>query len=295
MLKIDSNLFHPERSLFSLPVVQWTFCLFFLVAIILAVAIAINDPAPFSMTSNGLNNAADYFKIPLAILAIGLTFIGIYGANHRSEQTKRQIERALHQIQLTTSQIEITKGQNNFSNFYKHIEEFEKYCSSIEGDIFKITQPRQLHRIIFPNANAVSGDYKLNKDFIENLDNLVHTFIEVSEGFNEESIEQRIASAYFLQNNLKRFQTRYHFKISNAGISGKQYLYNTESFVFFEGGARKLITDLILLITKSDELLSFDITHSPNEKIKELLSLNLSSIPQSTDLIRFSLKKLLGK
>lgn len=293
MLKIDSDLFHPEQSLFSLPVVQWTFSLFFLVAIILAVAIAINDPAPFSMTSKGLNNAADYFKIPLAILAIGLTFIGIYGANHRSEQTKRQIERALHQIQLTTAQIEITKGQNNFSNFYKHIEEFEKYCSSIEGDIFKITHPRQLHRIIFPNANAKTGDYELNKDFIKILDTLIDKFIELSEGFNEESIEQRISSAYFIQMNLKKFQTRYHFKISNAGISGKQYLHNTASFVLLEGGVRKLTTDLILLITKADELLSFDITHSPNKKIKKILDLNLSQIPQSTDLVRFNIKKLL--
>lgn len=296
MIKIDSNLFDPERSLFSLPVVQWTFSLFFLVAIALAVAIAINDPAPFSMTSKGLNNAVEYFKIPLAILAIGLTFIGIYGANHRSEQTKRQIERALLQIQLTTSQIEMTKGQNNFSNFYKHIEEFGKYCDSVAGEIFKIPQPRQLHRIIFPKANATSEDYKLSDNFIADIDNLINTFFDIFKGFNDHSIEKRIAAAYSIQQNIKKFEEKYNFKISNQGIPGKQYTTNTKSFVLLDGGMRKLLADFILLVSKSDELLSFDITHLPNNNIQSLLKINLSHISGSTDLESpFNLKSHLNK
>ncbi|KAB8051620.1 hypothetical protein GCN78_11385 [Janthinobacterium rivuli] len=296
MFKINSNLFHPERSLFSLPVVQWTFLVFLCIAIALAATIAIIDPAPFSMTSAGLNNAAEYFKIPLAILAIGLTFIGIYGANHRSEQTKKQIERALTQIELSNSQMKITKEQNNFSNFYKHIEEFDKYCNSISTEKLKITQTRQLHRIIFPKANAISGNYEVSADFISDLEKLVNLFLDLSNGFNDENKEKRIGAAFYIQKNVRKFNEKHYFKMSNAGIPGKSHLYGLETFTIHDGGIKKIATDFIYLVSKSDEIISFDLNYSPSRKIKDLSEVDLSLVTQDAELKNpFDLNKLLIK
>ncbi|HEU4818467.1 hypothetical protein, partial [Janthinobacterium sp.] len=120
--------FSPEKSLFSLPVVRWCAGISALISIAATITITYSlRHLPFDFTASGFNYFADLYKVPATILAIGFTLVGLCSANHRSEQTKKQIERTSSQIALTNNQITLTREQNIFANHYKHLEEFEKF------------------------------------------------------------------------------------------------------------------------------------------------------------------------
>lgn len=85
--------FDPEKSLFELPPVRWTAGITLVAATLLTILIAYNSKPPLKLDYEGFNNAIEIFRFPIGLFALGVSIIGICGANHRSEQTKRQIER----------------------------------------------------------------------------------------------------------------------------------------------------------------------------------------------------------
>jgi hypothetical protein len=89
----------------------------------------------------------------LAIAALIIPIVALLAANHRSEQTKEQIR--------------VTNAQNVFSNYYKHIDEFNKYLSS---RVDKEVDLRFSHSNIYPYASM--GDYSLSEKLISLLSRL---------------------------------------------------------------------------------------------------------------------------
>ncbi len=105
----------------------------------------------------------DAMKVPGSILAFYLAVLGLIGANHRSEQTKKQIS--------------ATGEQNRFSNYFKHLEEFKKHVDGLEHrDQIDMTKIRMIHDNLFSRAYAF-GDYKIDSEELE----IVHDFLLVAD------------------------------------------------------------------------------------------------------------------
>lgn len=115
----------------------------------------------FEFTARGMNYVIfDLFKAPLAILGFGIPILGLLGINHRSAQTKRQIQ--------------LSELQNNFTNYYKHIDEFDKYIvETLHGEKwFKSSMERRhLHKKLFPKASE--GQYSLDVTLRREVESIV--------------------------------------------------------------------------------------------------------------------------
>lgn len=98
----------------------------------------------------------DWFKIPFWVLALMIPILGLFNANHKSEQARAAME--------------LTKSQNNFANYYKHAEEFAKHCADIEkhyaNGTIKILK-RKLHQRLFPAAK--DGDTRITGHFLDRI------------------------------------------------------------------------------------------------------------------------------
>ncbi|MGR5271352.1 hypothetical protein ACPV4S_05940 [Vibrio alginolyticus] len=95
----------------------------------------------------------DAMKVPGSILAFYLAVLGLIGANHRSEQTKKQIS--------------ATGVQNRFSNYFKHLEEFKKHVEGLEDrKQINMTNIRMVHDTLFTKAYE-DGDYKVKSDVLD--------------------------------------------------------------------------------------------------------------------------------
>ncbi len=101
----------------------------------------------------------DAMKVPGSILAFYLAVLGLIGANHRSEQTKKQIS--------------ATGEQNRFANYFKHLEEFKKHVEGLEEkhqiDMSKI---RMVHDNLFAQAYYY-GDYDIDCDELDVISDLL--------------------------------------------------------------------------------------------------------------------------
>lgn len=97
---------------------------YFHFALFLPLAIGVALAARLWMSGYGLSSMclevacysefANAFELPIAVIAAAIPLTILAGATHRSAQTKRQID--------------VQMDQNIFSNYYKHLEEFERFC-----------------------------------------------------------------------------------------------------------------------------------------------------------------------
>lgn len=151
-----SGLFDPHKSFLSLKIVWVSVIFLFLFSLIIGLVILANSEFVIDLSFIGFNLFISAFKFPLAIAALIIPIVALLAANHRSEQTKEQIR--------------VTNAQNVFSNYYKHIDEFNKYLSS---RVDKEVDLRFSHSNIYPFASE--GDYS----FSENLISLLSQFNEL--------------------------------------------------------------------------------------------------------------------
>ncbi|HIF5583918.1 TPA: hypothetical protein ACX3CS_004867 [Vibrio parahaemolyticus] len=103
----------------------------------------------------------DAMKVPGSILAFYLAVLGLIGANHRSEQTKKQIS--------------ATGEQNRFANYFKHLEEFKKHVEGLEQKyLIDMTKIRMIHDNMFPRAYDF-GEYDVARGQLELMCDLLET------------------------------------------------------------------------------------------------------------------------
>ncbi|MDC5850903.1 hypothetical protein OPW32_17045 [Vibrio europaeus] len=170
MEKTKSPFFDPDTSFFELRIVRLTAISFILTFFMMCFLIVFmsNLWGKWDLTYSGFNNLLEYFKVPLGFLALIIPVGAVYAANHRSEQTKKQIY--------------LTHQQNLFTNYYKHIEEFEKFSQertkrlmsnkiletlpTLDTSIFDV---RLFHEALFPKL-MVNGTIQANRELLDYLD-----------------------------------------------------------------------------------------------------------------------------
>jgi hypothetical protein len=259
--------FDPEKSLFELYVVRMIVALASIIFVTLSAIIGFKSAATWDFSACGFNTAFAMFKVPLGVLAVGLSLIGLCGANHRSEQTKRQIER-------TATQIALTKSQNDFANFYKHIEEFEKYCLKITDENFSVKSTRDLYRKIYPDSR--SGYFSTSPQIVANLQNLVDDFLIHLHNIAERNAPQKSLLELIDQRNevLQKFRISHDVSKnaqSMADIKGKNYTIFTKYFAHFI----KQYTEMFLFI---DKILHFDVNYRSPDIFQSLGKIDVSNL-----------------
>ncbi|EHZ2645127.1 hypothetical protein V4U24_001146 [Vibrio parahaemolyticus] len=141
--KMKSHRINASRAFTDLPSFQIVTIIFSFLALTSTYLIVKNTPLYWDFSSNGFNTFIETFRFPLGVLAAYIPILGIIGINHRSVQTLKQIE--------------LAANQNNFSNYYKHLEEFEKYWGEVLNRK-KTPQLRFIHLNMFPLAKM--GKYE---------------------------------------------------------------------------------------------------------------------------------------
>lgn len=159
--------FDPKKGFFSLPIVISTATIIFIIAVVLSIYIISTSNLVYKEGYEGINNLFTIFKAPLAFIALLVPIGAIYAVQHRSEQTKIQINLAMN--------------QNDFANYYKHIEEFEKYIKAYNLGVFGDT--RKIHYLLFPKARK--GDFELDATVINSL--FKESLKNIGEGIESES------------------------------------------------------------------------------------------------------------
>jgi hypothetical protein len=134
----------------------------FVVTIILALYVSkqiINaDKLEFikSFSSTNAQLFMDSFKLPIGIIAAGLSVLLLLATQHRSEQTAEQIK-------LTNQANRNSLAQNTLKNYYDSIADFEKYIDkNFHSDVINIKNKRQLYNLFFPN-----NSYKNVKPYVD--------------------------------------------------------------------------------------------------------------------------------
>jgi hypothetical protein len=288
----NSVQFDPEKSLFQLSAVRWAALISLSLACVTAtvIALAANKTEVFTWSGAAFNSAIELYKVPLGILAVGLTLIGIFGANHRSEQTRRQIER-------TATQIELTRSQNNFSNYYKHLEEFEKYCKSHISS-FKINSTRSLYGKIF--INSQSGNYQASTYFINKFTDMLDLFFSLCNKLDSFSYNDR--EAYYLALiDIIDFRTSFlEFACLDdiaAGRSGTQIQEQLRSRIIPGGNLRTLFEVSIGMFETLDEILKFDLRYKSPERLTSLAKVNpeyITTLNVTSSVVSYHFEKLLN-
>ncbi|MCE9680607.1 hypothetical protein LZP69_15755 [Shewanella sp. AS1] len=245
---IKSEMFNPNKSFLSLPIVWFTVSTFLLLSCVSTAFIIYKSNLELDLSYNGFNSFISIFKFPLGISALIIPIIALLAANHRSEQTKEQIR--------------VTNAQNVFSNYYKHIEEFTKYLSErVDTNI----DLRYAHSKFYPRASE--GDYEIDPKLIDMLvllDQLPNDLLKnqpktINEPFDAEDLKKN----YFeLLYSVGAYIDRENVEIRFATGSSDNEFDNTFLYV-----AIKLIQDAKYLIHDVEVFCKFSINYQSQCKV----------------------------
>jgi hypothetical protein len=195
------KIFNPEVSFFRLPIVWGTLILIMLVATSLIAIATYGTNSQVCGTSDCYNNFISQFKLPLGILSLLIPTGAIFAVQHRSEQS--------------IAQIRASEGQNNFVNYYKHLEEFQKYVKL--NDLERNSFINKTHAEIFSGCR--DGNFNINsstKIFIE--DQFVGIYLNLRtiekeceiKGFQNERVVENLNEAKLKISNILN---KFHYTI----------------------------------------------------------------------------------
>ncbi|EGR0543311.1 hypothetical protein E8A66_17880 [Vibrio cholerae] len=161
------KVFEPRKSTYKLPIFTFVIVFFSTIFIVSLLIILKDGTLVFDFSYNGLNNIFIIFKFPIYIFTALSAILAIIIALHKSEQTKLQIE--------------LLSSQNEFSNYYKHLEEFVKYCEAISERLNFKYDFRVLHKAIFDSAGG-KFDFHVSQSFKDSLDKYPDSFFRATSG-----------------------------------------------------------------------------------------------------------------
>lgn len=160
-------MFNPKKSFFELPVVRWAIGIHVAIASASALAILITGDYGFSPTADGFNRFLTDFKLPIGFLAMLIPVMALLATNHRSEQTREQIR--------------VAESQNVFANYYKHMEEFERYYK-FDPETQCSIDARYIYSKVFSGSHR--GDYSCDEQNIDDLRVKIHEFSRMYDVFS---------------------------------------------------------------------------------------------------------------
>lgn len=269
----SQNLFDPNKAFLDLKIVRVTIEVILSIMTLSSLAIIFHDHLSFDFTSQGFNTAASIFKVPLGALTFAIPALALLAANHRSEQTKRQMSLTLTQIERTDRQIQIAQGQNAFSNYYKHLEEFEKRFKTQAGQAgFSVHSPHKVHSLLFPWA--AKGDLNLEPSLLTEFDGNATSFIEACEHLSHSG--SWAETAHYMFSNMEKLSTRY--KLSFPNLGGVQVAAQSGNFTVYGGSVLTAIQHYIEMFRYIDEMFSFDPSYNSSVLLRTLLNAKIDRL-----------------
>lgn len=237
--------FDPHTSFLKLP----SFWLPFLAILALFVLLCfkvVSDEQLIFAENWAVQEMYEWFKIPFWVLALLIPVIGLFNANHKSEQARAAME--------------LTKAQNNFANYYKHMEEFSKYIDSI---IDSKTAPttfayyRPLHSLIFPSSHK--SNYSVNKLTEQYMEEFLDNFIAITKKLNGRSAEEVLELLSLLEMHRNTLCYRFDFSFGCYPQEDKDRSLHLIDYKFSEGSVHVLngqIKDYLDYISRFPNLLN---------------------------------------
>lgn len=201
---IDEVVSPPHITFLKLKAVVYViFTILVLAFIVTLTIVCLTSGLKFNFSSEGWNSGLDIFKVPLGLLAASIPLIALLAANHRSVQSKAQMELTQSQIQLSQSQIQLTQTNNYITDYYKHVDEFQKYVetqvntiTSADGNVVRVAYPRKLHKMIFPKAKL--GALQVDESFVKALCSDIAKVIAATDVFRAAGYENRATRLHIL-------------------------------------------------------------------------------------------------
>lgn len=225
-MPIPDRLFEPNRSFFSLAIVQLTFAVVTACAGIASFAIMASTNLAFDFTADGFSEFLSIFRFPLGVMALLIPIMALYATNHRSVQQKQQIQ--------------LAGEQNNFVNYYKHLEEFQKHYSEFWMDFYILVMrpgltPKNYHRLFYRDSRV--GNYQIEKAFYEKqLDCLFAIIDELRLIDSVDDPRERYNHFVRAENKIKNFCSNMYFNyfgrivvLGNGEISSHSEHYGSEA------------------------------------------------------------------
>ncbi|MGI2259904.1 hypothetical protein [Shewanella sp. GXUN23E] len=256
--------FDPQKSLIELKVLWLVVGVFISFATIVALIIGINSQITPDYSYAGFNHALVVFRVPLAILALIIPIVALLAANHRSERTKEQIR--------------VANEQNSFSNYYKHIEEFEKYLIKIWSSTHHTSSPRKLHKVLFPNARY--GDFSVPASVWDSFNSMVTRFVEQSTELTACSKSDQNRILVEMQSTVQKFADSLYLT-SYAGSSGSAVTYNGVQIIVQDGDIKLFVSQIQKVAHIFNEACSFELAYEPSETLQQMLNIDFTSLPSS--------------
>jgi hypothetical protein len=189
---MKNNMFDPHKSFFDLNIVRWITVIILLISFAVAVIIIVNSNLNYDFSYVGFNKFVLFFQVPLGVFALLIPLLAVCAANHRSEQSKEGMK--------------LANIQNNFSNFYKHLEEFQKYIdlkNDYKNEFPEIididVKGRKLHTKLFPNPkrDGIQLSIEFQKKFYSSVFEIAER-ICIREPFAQSSIYKIIETLHDL-------------------------------------------------------------------------------------------------
>lgn len=130
-----------EREIFGITIV-W---IGFLLASVIGITYELYESNAYELHygKQAWSNFVSIYDFPLKLTAAYFAAYSLLSINIRFKQTKQQLD--------------VTTAQNRFTNYFKHLEEFEKYANTIDREV----DSRIAHAQLFPNM-IITGDIKVN-------------------------------------------------------------------------------------------------------------------------------------
>lgn len=256
--------FEPQKSLIELKILWIVVGGFICFAAFVGLIVGVNSQLESDYSYEGFNHALVVFRVPLAILALIIPIVALLAANHRSEQTKEQIR--------------VANEQNSFSNYYKHIEEFEKYLDKIWNGKLHTSSPRRLHKALFPKARY--GDFSIPESVWERYNYMVTRFVEQSADLISSSKSDKNRILVEMQITLREFADSLYL-VSYSGTSGNSVSHHGEQVLIQDGDIKLFLAQIQKIANIVDEACSFELGYEPNEVLQKVLSIDFSSLPSS--------------
>ncbi|WP_369920776.1 hypothetical protein AB8E32_00340 [Marinomonas polaris] len=98
----------------------------------------VNEGNPVCWSAVCINDALGMMKLPLGLAALVFPCVALVTANHRSLQSKaqldksdRQLQKADEQIANGKHQIDLTRSKNTFDQYFNHTEHFQKMIKGL--------------------------------------------------------------------------------------------------------------------------------------------------------------------
>lgn len=259
----QSHLFDPEKSLIQLKILWWSVGIPLFISTIIFIIIVCNSNLIFQGNYGGFNHFLLIFKVPLTILALIIPIVALLAANHRSEQTKKQII--------------LSRSQNNFTNYYNHLGEFNLYVKEHFEGLPHKPDSRQLHRKLFPYA--FTGDsYSACEKLILELDKLIFEIVNDSVDIVIDYKEEIDFGVYANKQYAAMNEILYSYNLPNyrnIDDDDKVKLSDTQRRSLASGNLPlEFISHIRLYLVDIITLCSFDTTFEKSNNIELFLSIN---------------------